>query len=215
MLSGCGDIDWPDDYVEDVLDFGWIHNPPIEKWPDGKVKYYFHNVPNLLKLNFHLSMEEWERSGIEFIEVDSSTKDALKISDGWETCRTTVGYFKNGGYLHYCSSSVFKELITHELGHAIGMRHEHQRPDRDEYINIHWSNINPLNSDEFEITENSLVIYDKYEYDYDSIMHYHPSNYSINGMDTFTIIDETVEPNYINVYPTDDDIAKVAEIYDN
>lgn len=32
-------------------------------------------------------------------------------------------------------------LVLHEFGHAIGYYHEHNRPDRDDTVEIMWDNI--------------------------------------------------------------------------
>ena len=32
-------------------------------------------------------------------------------------------------------------LVLHEFGHAIGYFHEHNRPDRDDVVDIMWDNI--------------------------------------------------------------------------
>jgi hypothetical protein len=32
-------------------------------------------------------------------------------------------------------------VITHEMGHMIGLLHEHQRPDRNSYVKVDWENV--------------------------------------------------------------------------
>ncbi|KAL1128911.1 hypothetical protein AAG570_013445, partial [Ranatra chinensis] len=59
----------------------------------------------------------------------------------------------------------------HELLHALGIFHEQSRDDRDKFINIHKENIVPAFLTNFDKLSLENTTY-KFEYDYDSIMHY-------------------------------------------
>lgn len=59
----------------------------------------------------------------------------------------------------------------HELLHAIGIFHEQSRFDRDKFVTIHKDNIIPRYLSNFDKQSLENTTY-KFEYDYDSIMHY-------------------------------------------
>ncbi|KAF8792951.1 Astacin-like metalloprotease toxin 1 [Argiope bruennichi] len=61
--------------------------------------------------------------------------------------------------------------IVHELGHAVGLYHEHQRSDRDKYITVFWNNIRRGQEHNFQKTRTSEELIFT-EYNYRSIMHY-------------------------------------------
>ena len=64
----------------------------------------------------------------------------------------------------------------HEIGHAIGLVHTMRRSDRDNYVIVHYDNINPASNRNFDTTTTSGITYSLYNtpYDYSSIMHYTP-----------------------------------------
>ncbi len=113
----------------------------------------------------------------------------------------------------------YKSVIKHEIGHAIGMMHEHQRADRDSYITINVSNLKDIEWWRFFwkgiaasqiLAKSSWWQMDQHSsYDYDSIMHYraydYPSGWLIdNGKPAFFI-------KYPNQAHTVNDIGRHSE----
>uniref|UniRef100_A0A8D8SAJ5 Metalloendopeptidase n=2 Tax=Cacopsylla melanoneura TaxID=428564 RepID=A0A8D8SAJ5_9HEMI len=65
----------------------------------------------------------------------------------------------------------------HELLHALGLFHEQSRSDRDKFVKINLDNVIPAFKNNFNKQSLKNTTY-KFEYDYDSIMHYGPYFFS-------------------------------------
>ncbi|XP_059489198.1 zinc metalloproteinase nas-7-like [Neocloeon triangulifer] len=78
-------------------------------------------------------------------------------------------------YLNLESNSFCFDLGTrpaiHEMGHILGLDHEHVRYDRDCYIRIIWQNISKDGWPQFT-KRSRLAAYSNLPYDFKSIMHY-------------------------------------------
>lgn len=74
----------------------------------------------------------------------------------------------------------------HEIGHAVGLWHEHTRTDRNKYVKIIWENIEPDSHHNFYIYSHPNVPID-IAYDYESVMHYKNNAFSVNKASKKTI----------------------------
>ena len=98
--------------------------------------------------------------------------------------------------------------LLHELGHAFGLIHEHQRPDRDQYISVLEDNVErgflgmqvAVN---FAPQEAQLQT----AYDFTSIMHYDRKAFSANGLDT--IVPKPAHARWIDIMGNADRLSQL------
>ena len=197
-----------------------------EKWPGGIIPYTFLTDFSEYEKNMvYESMKKWEAStdNISFEEIKDlkNFNFILKISKHDETySSSTVG--KNFNSYIKISKHIFETFdytdekiqarIKHEIGHVLGLLHEHCRPDRDEYIIILWDNIEKKHLHNFEKESSNLYYYKDYVYDFDSIMHY---DTWAGGTKTVIIRKDYNTPIFFAKNPSKIDIEKVNFIYSN
>lgn len=186
-------------------------------WPDGVVPYLIDSSLTAANVQAILNaVGEWNAvSAITLRRISEQeagsvlAQDYVRFIPG-EFCASWVG--KRGGEQELwvapnCSSG----SLMHEIGHVIGLEHEHTRPDRNQYITIHWDNIQADRIHNFDAAPTGSRVLGAY--DYDSIMHYGPDNFSINGEPTISINDGSVRAIGQRIAPSDGDIDSVGQLY--
>jgi len=158
----------------------------VKLWPDGIVYFKFHsNYTNVEKNAVLAAMSMIAKyTPIQFEEVGDPynyKSDYVYIHKTEDKNDSYLGKIGGAQVLNLqksvlASYSYNRTTIVHELLHAVGLIHEHQRPDRDTYVTLDMNAIRQNN------TSNQIrVNYDKYSssavrtytaYDTQSIMHY-------------------------------------------
>ncbi|KAL8624486.1 hypothetical protein ACOMHN_053029 [Nucella lapillus] len=160
---------------------------PEREWPNGVIPYEFSpSMGNKQKAMIQQAMDIWEKSTcIRFQPVTDRLRnpDRVYFTDKSQACSSHVG--KNGGQqaITLAAGCWAEKVILHELGHAIGLIHEHQRPDRDQHVTILPENVIPNFQNEFMMFPPSAVS-SEVLYDYRSIMHFGQKAFNSHGRTT-------------------------------
>jgi len=162
---------------------GLGQNRVLDRWPNGIVPFQFSaDITSVSKQRSLDAIQHWtERTGIKFIERTAANEALYQDFVNFEPsagCASWVGRV-GGDQDIWVSDNCTTGSIIHEIGHAIGLFHEHTRPDRDNFITVNWDNIVSGKSFNFDVL--SAGIDELGPYDYGSIMHYGEFFFSDNG----------------------------------
>lgn len=154
-------------------------------WPDNKVYYTTEGIPTEYIANIHKAISIIEsHSYIDFIPTNSGVgylKFNYKNTNSWEAYSDYLGMKIFGTKNIVLSTDAIQEIgtIIHEICHAIGMDHEQNRSDRDNYLSIDFNSMPDKNTQYqyIKYTDKRLKGKDIGTFDFESIMLYSSNQY--------------------------------------
>lgn len=151
-------------------------------WPGGNVYYSFsNNVSSVKQKAFLDGMAEWAMfANLHFVPYSNQTNYVLIYeATGGEGGQSMVGMVGGQQTIQIGPTSWNRGTICHELGHTLGLVHEHQRSDRNSYVTILTGNIAPGQEGNFVLLTDAQ---NKTPYDFLSVMHYSRTNLSVSPL---------------------------------
>lgn len=151
--------------------------------------------------NIRAAIDHWNDRTVYWLRPRSGEADYVHFdSDATHGCLGSVGKQWGRSSIYLAPDCRSRAIVIHEIGHTLGLGHEHARRDRDQYVDVFRDNLWPQHRGVLDIDWSSDAFF---EYDFDSIMHYSSRLFSRNGLRTMARKDGSDLPESTTLSPTD------------
>ncbi|HAA11989.1 MAG TPA: hypothetical protein DCE41_09940 [Cytophagales bacterium] len=162
----------PDAKIEDLMEWDGQGGPasmargegtgdPFDS-PYGSTVYYYINsdIPN--KSRITNAINEWDnRTSLSFSQLSSpgssTSSNWIRFQRG-SVCSSTIPGFQTLNTVTVADGCT-ENNMKHEIGHSLGLFHEHQRVDRDTEIEVFWSLIPYEDRNQYRLTNTLIFSY--------------------------------------------------------
>lgn len=151
----------------------------VTLWTNGVVPYAFdEKVTAQHRRAFRDAAADWATfAALTFVERTTQPDYILVVDSPNEGGYSAVGMIGGAQELGLGPNSWNRGTLCHELGHALGLIHEHQRSDREDYVESFPENVIPGLEANFITLPNTI---NGSSYDFLSCMHYSRYSFSID-----------------------------------
>jgi hypothetical protein len=147
-------------------------------WTNGVIPFEFDaNVTQVNQTAMVAAMADWENAAN--LQFRQRTNEGNFVHIQNSTANNSAVGMQGGQQIINIFNWNSEFIIAHELGHCLGLWHEHNRPNRDSFITINTNNIQNDFRNQFD-KNSGAGEYWKYNYDFDSVMHYDQCAFSID-----------------------------------
>ncbi len=156
---------------------------PARLWPSGRVPYIVDStLSTALQGRINDAIAHWNNNTlIKFVARGANDANYVRFTTSTSTvaCSSAVGMI-GGAQLIRLPDGCGTGPIIHEMGHAVGFWHEQERADRNQYVTILYENIDKNYASNYD--QVGLSGRDYGPYNFNSIMHYGPFDFSRDGL---------------------------------
>jgi hypothetical protein len=167
--------------------FGLVMRRSGQTWPDGIIPFVCE--AGLAPIVDH-AIAHWHAKTPLRLVAYSGQQDYVSFEDHGE-CLSSIGR-QGSGQVVRLSGTCTVGAVVHEIGHVVGLWHEHSRADRGNHVRVVDQNIQPGQKFNFDVHNGAAE--ERGNYDLHSIMHYPSDAFSNGGPTLLTLAGATLPP---------------------